>query len=183
MVYVALLRGINVGGKGMVPMARLKTIFERLGLEGVQTYINSGNVIFKSPSSNSSALTKRIETAITKDVGLTVKVLLRDQPQMKQLVAGIPKAWVNDGQTKCDVMFLWDHIDRPAVLKQLPVNREIEDAKYVKGAVLWCIDRKLASKSRMTRIVGSDLYKNLTIRNPNTVRKLYKLMQALDERT
>ena len=74
-------------------------------------------------------------------------------------------------------------VRRSAVLKQLPVNREIEDVKYVKGAVLWCIDRKLASKSRRTRIVGSDLYKNLTIRNPNTVRKLYKLMQALDERT
>jgi uncharacterized protein (DUF1697 family) len=180
MVYVALLRGINVGGKGMVPMARLKAIFEALGLKDVQTYINSGNVIFKSPQSNSSALTKRIEAAIKKDVGLTVRVLLRDLPQMKYLVAGIPRSWVNDGQMKCDVMFLWDEVDRPAVLRDLPVNREIEDVKYVKGAVLWRIDRKLASKSRMTRIVGSDLHKNMTIRNPNTVRKLYELMQALD---
>jgi uncharacterized protein (DUF1697 family) len=108
MVYVALLRGINVGGKGMVPMARLKAIFEALGLKDVQTYINSGNVIFKSPQSNSSALTKRIEAAIKKDVGLTVRVLLRDLPQMKYLVAGIPRSWVNDGQMKCDVMFLAD---------------------------------------------------------------------------
>ncbi|HET9849028.1 MAG TPA: hypothetical protein VFR68_10785 [Candidatus Dormibacteraeota bacterium] len=52
--------------------------------------------------------------------------------------------------------------------------------KYVKGALPWCIDRKLASRSRMTRIVGTGFYKNITIRNPNTVRKLYQLMLALD---
>lgn len=181
MVYVALLRGINVGGKGMLPMPRLKAICQALGLRDVQTYINSGNVIFKSPLSNSSALTKRIEAAIQQDVGLTVPVLLRDLPQMKKLAAEIPTSWVNDAQMKCDVMFLWDDVDRPAVLKELPVNREIEDVKYVKGAVLWRIDRKLAPRSRMTRIVGTNLHKQMTIRNPNTVHKLYELMRTVDE--
>ena len=180
MVYVALLRGINVGGNSIVPMARLKAIFEGLGLERVQTYINSGNVIFTSGSASGPIRTRRIEAAIKKEVGLPVRVLLRDLRQMKQLVAGIPKGWVNDAKTKCDVMFLWDEVDRAAVVKELPVNRDIEDVKYVKGAVLWCIDRELAGRSRMTRVVGTSFYKNITIRNPNTVRKLYQLMQALE---
>lgn len=183
MVYVALLRGINVGGNSLIPMSQLKSIFEQLGFDDVQTYINSGNVIFQSTSSDPSALTKKIEAAIKKATGLPVSVLLKSLGEMKALVTAIPKGWVNDGAMKCDVMFLWSDIDRPSTVKRFPGNPEIEDVKYVKGAVLWRVDREHQSKSRMTKIVGTDLYKKITIRNPNTVRKLYELMEKAASRT
>ncbi|HVH65021.1 MAG TPA: DUF1697 domain-containing protein [Candidatus Acidoferrum sp.] len=182
MVYVALLRGINVGGNSLIPMSRLKAIFEQLPVDSVQTYINSGNVVFRSRSSDSSGLTKKIEAAITNDTGRPVSVLLKNRGEMKALVAAIPKSWVNDGDMKCDVMFLWADVDRPSTVKRFPANSEIEDVKYVKGAVLWRVDREHQSKSRMTKIVGTDLYKKITIRNPNTVRKLYELMAKADSR-
>lgn len=178
MVYVALLRGINVGGNSMIPMSRLKAVFDRLSFDDVQTYINSGNVIFRTTSSDSSALTKKIEAAIKKDTGLPVSVLLKNLAEMKALVAAIPKGWVNDGTMKCDVMFLWADVDRPSTVKLFPANPEIEDVKYVRGAVVWRVDREHQSKSRMTKVVGTDLYKKITIRNPNTVRKLYELMRS-----
>jgi len=65
------------------------------------------------------------------------------------------------------------------VLAQLPTNPAIEEVQYVPGAVLWRVSRANQDKSRMTRIVGTPLYKQMTIRNPNTVRKLLALAETL----
>ena len=174
--YVALLRSVNVGGNNRVEMAKLKRTFERLGFGDVQTFIASGNVIFRSDEVNQALLVKKIESAIEADFRVRIKVLLRDLKSMGKLVKAIPAAWVNDKKMKCDVMFLWKEIDNKKVLKQLPFDPTLEDVKYVPGAVLWRIDRDKASKSRMYRIVGTRLHQQMTVRNPNTVRKLYELM-------
>jgi len=176
MVYAALLRGINVGGKNKIEMKRLKQTFERLGFSGAKTFIASGNVIFNTAVSDAAKLVKKIEAAIAEDFGVEIKVLLRNADSMGKLVKAIPSSWVNDDKQKCDVMFLWDEIDNRNVLKQLPFDLTIEDVKYVPGAVLWRIDRSKAAKSRMFKIVGTKLHKQMTVRNSNTARKLYELM-------
>lgn len=178
MTYVALLRGINVGGSNRVEMAKLKRTFERLGLAEVKTLIASGNVVFRAGEIDHAKLTRKIESAIKADFGMSIKVVLRDQESMRKLVKAIPDAWVNDKEMKCDVMFLWEEIDDKAVLKQLPFDPTLEDVKYVPGAVIWRIDRDKATKSRMFKIVGTKLHQHMTIRNPNTVRKLYELMKG-----
>ncbi len=174
--YVALLRGVNVGGSNKVEMAKLKLTFERLGLADVKTVLASGNVVFRTDEADQVLLVKRIEAAIESDFKMKIKVLLRDLKSMGQLVQAIPSSWVNDQDMKCDVMFLWGEVDNKNVLKQLPFDPDIEDVKYVPGAILWRIDRDQASKSRMFKIVGTELHQHMTVRNPNTVRKLYALM-------
>lgn len=174
--YVALLRGINVGGSNKVEMAKLKQTFERLSFAGVKTFIASGNVIFRAGEQDPARLVKKIESAIKADFGMPIKVLLRDQKSMGRLVKAIPASWVNDKAMKCDVMFLWQEVNNKAVLKQLPFDPALEDVLYVPGAVIWRIDRDKATKSRMFKIVGTKLHQQMTIRNPNTVRKLYALM-------
>ena len=176
MTYAALLRSINVGGNNKVEMAKLKQTFERLGLADVRTLIASGNVIFRTDEQDPSPLVKRIESAIEADFGIKIRVLLRDLKTMGRIVKAIPEPWVNNTEIKCDVMFLWKEIDHKDILKQLPFDSALEEVKYVPGAVLWRIDRAKASKSHMVRIVGTPLYQQMTIRNPNTVRKLYALM-------
>lgn len=176
MKYVALLRGINVGGNRMVPMADLKASFEQLGFADVKTYINTGNVIFATNISNPLKLTKMIEKQILKDFGFDVAVIVRSQDQIQKVVKAIPDSWNNDNEQKCDVMFLWPEIDDKNVLDQLIYNPDMEDLKYVPGAVIWRIDRKNATKSKVIRIVGTKLYKQITIRNCNTVRKINQLM-------
>ncbi len=175
--YAALLRGINVGGSNTVEMAKLKRTFERLGLAAVKTLLASGNVVFRTDEVDEAWLVQRIESAIESDFGIKIKVLLRDLESMRKLVKAIPAAWVNDKEVKCDVMFLWKEVDHKDVLKQLPFDSTLEEVKYVPGAVLWRIDRDKASKSRMFRIVGTELHQHMTVRNPNTVRKIYALMQ------
>lgn len=177
MTYVALLRGINVGGNNKIEMAKLKLVFEALDFSSVKTFIASGNVIFSADSQDSAALCKKIESAITKKFDIDVRVLLRDIKSIGKIVQALPGAWANDADMKCDVMFLWESIDNKSILKELPINPKIEDVKYVPGAVLWRIDRKDATKSRMFKIIGTKLYQEMTVRNCNTVRKLYALMK------
>ena len=180
MTYVALLRGVNVGGNRRIEMAKLKATFERLRFQAVRTYINSGNVIFRSKSRNREALTSKIEAATEEDFGERLAVLLRDLDQMKKLVAKIPAGWVNDQRTRCDVLFLWPEFDRRTVLKEFPINPDIEDVRYLRGAVVWRIDAKNVTRSRRTKIFGSSLYRGLTVRNVNTVRKLAQLMNEAE---
>lgn len=178
MLYVALLRGINVGGKAIIAMAKLKLTFEHMGLERVQTYINSGNVIFSSEQGKET-LTARLEAAIGKEFGTPVKVLLKTHAELTQLVHAIPADWVNGNGLKCDVLFLWPDIDEPDIIERIPYTPGIDDIRYVPGAVLRRVEQAKAGKSRLTRLVGTPLYQRITIRNTNTARKLLGLM---DER-
>lgn len=178
MRFVALLRGINVGGHSSIKMADLKLTFKKLGFGEVQTYINSGNVIFNSGTSSKAKLGEQIEAAITQDFDIDTKVLLRSADEIYKLVQQLPDSWVNDKTMKCDVLFLDDSINSPEILKQLPSNPAIEDVRFIDGTVVWRIDRQNVTKSKMFKLVGTKLYKNMTARNPNTVRKLNQLLSV-----
>lgn len=80
MIYVALLRGINVGGKNKIEMRKLKATFEKAGMSEVTTYINSGNVIFSDSRRKPPRIVSVLEKAIAADFGLQIKVLIRDLP-------------------------------------------------------------------------------------------------------
>lgn len=183
MIYVALLRGINVGGKNKVVMSKLKATFEDAGMKDVTTYINSGNVVFKDNRRKPATIAAAVEKAIERDFGFRIEVLLRDLPSIKRLLNSLPKQWTNDADMRCDVLFLWDRFDRKGIMQELTIKPDIEDVKYVPGALFWRVDRSNARKSSLPRIIGTDLYKGMTIRNANTVRKLGELMQAADARS
>lgn len=180
MVYVALLRGINVGGNSTVPMARLAGLFIDAGFTDVKTFINSGNVIFRAVEHDEALLTRRIEDAIETEFGFKVPVVLRSREQIDALVAAIPKTWTNDAAMRCDVMFLWRKIDSPEVLEKIPHKPAVEDVVYHPGAVVWRVDRDQVRQGAVPKMIGSDTYKQVTIRNVNTTRKLLELMRALD---
>ncbi|MDF2636607.1 MAG: cytoplasmic protein, partial [Pelosinus sp.] len=88
-IYIALLRGINVGGKNMIKMADLKHMFEALGLCRVETYIQSGNIIFESEE-NEETLRVMIENAITKLNGSSIAVILRTATELEQIIQDCP---------------------------------------------------------------------------------------------
>jgi uncharacterized protein (DUF1697 family) len=175
---LALLRGINVGGKNKVEMGRLRSVFEHLGLDEVRTYINTGNVIFNAGTSTDSALEPRLEKAIAAEFGLDLKVLVRGIDSMRLVERALPDDWTNDSDTKTDVMFLWEDVDDPGVLDRLAVQEGVDEVIYVPGAVLWRVDRAQYALSGMDKLVGTKLYKSMTVRNCNTVRKLVDMMNS-----
>lgn len=178
MVYIALLRGINVGGKNKIDMKVLKQTFEKAGMNDVVTYINTGNIIFSCKGKSQSDLSRILEDAILYDFGLQIKVVVRSIDDVRAIINAIPDTWKNDKDMKSDVMFLWDEIDDESILTKLVIKPKVDTVKYIPGAILWSVDKKNVSKSGMLKIIGSKLYKQVTIRNVNTARKIYELMQA-----
>lgn len=178
MIYVALLRGINVGGKNRVEMARLKQAFEAIGCSQVVTYINSGNVIF-SDQRKPAELKVLIEQAIAKEFVLDVPVVLRDQANIANLCAKIPAAWTNDSDQRTDVLFLWDDIDNKSIIEKVVHKPDIERLLYLPGALVWNVDRQHVMRGSTAKLIANVLYKSMTIRNVNTLRKLDALMSGL----
>ena len=159
-------------------MAVLAETFRGLGFDDVRTYLNSGNVIFSAPATAEAKLAAKIERAIETDTGLPVSVLVLDDTAVRSIVEFMPKSWVTDATVRTDVLFLWPDVDEPEVLERLPRNPEVDDVRYTPGAVIWRIDRANANRSREARLVGTPLYKRMTIRNANTARKLHELLSG-----
>ena len=175
MIYVALLRGINVGGNRKVEMARLKETFTAVGCQDVSTYINSGNVLFSADPKPGPSTTK-LEAAIAEEFGFDVPVLLRNLDQIRSVVSAVPTDWVHDSVERTDVWFLWDEYDSPEVVEGLSLKSGVDEVRYVAGAIVWRATGRLTS-SRRGNVAGTPLYKSITIRNINTVRKIHALME------
>jgi uncharacterized protein (DUF1697 family) len=167
---VALLRGINVGGGNKVEMAALRSAFEAAGFTDVVTYLNTGNVVF-----GGTATVPALEAVVADAVGFAVPVLLRSGAELAAVVDAVPPAWVATKDDRCEVLFLGREDDDPGVVHQLVHNPEVEELAYVPGAVLWHLDRRRATKSRLTKVIGTDLYRRMSMRSVGTVRKLTAL--------
>ena len=138
-IWVALLRGINVGGNNIIPMKALAETFTRLGLASVKTYIASGNVLFHSPERNARALEKKLEKAIAKSHDCDVKVVVRTREELASLVDHLPPGWKRpDAKTKrYYVIFLRHSVDSEDVLERLPAKAGVEELVYRPGTLLW----------------------------------------------
>jgi uncharacterized protein (DUF1697 family) len=176
--YVALLRGINVGGNRVVDMKTLKGVFETAGMTSVRTFINSGNVVFSTKLRSRARLTSLLEKAIEKKFGFPVDVLLVSDADLTKIAGAIPEEWTNEGGRKCDVFFLWDDVDRRSILEEIEVDPKIESVRYTPGALIWSIDRANEPASRVPKLVGTATGRRMTVRNCNTTRKLLGLMTS-----
>src|SRR5260370_3013215 len=181
MTYIAFLRGVNVGGKGIVSMAAIKDALVALGLSDVRTYINSGNVIFSTRASDAQQLTARIETALEQHTGMAIKVLVTDHKTLKKVVDAIPRNWVDDKTMRTYVLLLWKELDDRRILDRLPIRPGVDELRYTPGAVVWRVDRENVGRSHMNRIVGTPLYNKITILSANTMRKLNALTTTGDQ--
>ena len=178
MRYVALLRGINVGGRTLVKMADLKACVEDLGLDGVSTYIASGNVLFESDEADAAKLAETIEAAIERRFELPVKVVVLDRNAYERIANAIPEAWIGDGSLRANVAFVRRGTDADEIVRELAPDAEIEEVRAVDGAVLWATRRDAVNRSVMRKLIGGAAYKELTVRNLNTTLKLRELLAA-----
>jgi uncharacterized protein (DUF1697 family) len=181
MIYIALLRGVNVGGNNKINMTKLAQSFVSVGCKEVSTYINSGNIVFISDNEDKNKLSNILEQIILKDFEIEIKVLLIDQTNFDRILAHIPLKWQNDDIQKTDIMYLWDELDKPSIVDDLKVNIDIEDLRYVPGALLYNIKRENVDTSRLNKIAGTRIYKYMTVRNINTVRRIAEIVNSVDD--
>jgi uncharacterized protein (DUF1697 family) len=175
--YVALVRGINVGGRKRVSMPDLRALVASLGAEDVATYVQSGNVIFKSADS-SGKLIEFIEKRIRRDLGLSVTVLLRTRPQLAKVLAGNPFAGGGRELTKLHVTFLADKPDR-ARIRELDPERAEPDEFRVVGQEIYLYCPAGYGRSKLTNAYfEKQLGVVATTRNWKTVTKLAERASA-----
>ncbi len=174
-VFVALLRGVNVGGNNMISMKSLKESFETTGFSNVSTYINSGNVIFQSKEDDARKLERKIEQVLSSEYQLDSKVVVRSLAEMEKLVKVLPQS--GDSDWRYNVIFLRHTIDSEKILAELPVNSDIEQIVYHPGALLWSAQVSELTRTNMAKLSSRKIFQDMTVRNLNTTKKLYELMK------
>ena len=177
--YVALLRGINVGGKNLIKMTDLKACFEAQSFEDVRTYIQSGNVLFSATRIAQAKLTKQIEDTLSKTFNYQSLVVLRSLKQMKDVVENAPKDFGSKPATyRYDVLFLKEPLTAKAAMKSISLKEGVDEAFSAKGVLYFSRLDSKATQSHLNRIASMQVYQNMTLRNWNTTTKLLDLMEA-----
>jgi len=177
--YVALLRGINVGGNNLIKMPALKACLEQDGLRDVATYIASGNVLFSASGPGGESLARRIEGVLGAAFGYQASVVLRTRQQMRAIVEGAPAGFgAQPAKYRYNVLFLKPPLSAAAALKSVPTNPAVDEARAGAGVLYFSNLMAKASQSRLSKLVTMPVYKNMTIRNWNTTTALLRLLDA-----
>ena len=182
-IYLALLRGINVGTKNRIEMDALQSVFEEIGLDSVQTYIQSGNVLFTSDSEE-TALRERIEGAVFKKFGITAPVILRTVAEMHSVIEQLPfsireiaQAQAANGEGESLYVYLMHEQPDPAKIDAL--ERFVgEDRFCAQGRNIYLLLSQSIRNSKLALQIQR-LGTATTARNWNTMLKLYKMMQTM----
>jgi uncharacterized protein (DUF1697 family) len=176
--YVALLRGINVGGHKKVKMELLRESIAALGFEHVKTYIQSGNVVFKGAKHSPAALSKKIEERIVKDFGFPALVITRTQGEIATAIQSNP--FLKEGAAdagRLHLVFLPD-VPAPAVVKELAALTTEPDRSRILGKEIYLyLPNGFAESSFHRSPLERKLLNRATTRNWNTVNKLHQMCQ------
>jgi len=179
--YVALLRGINVGGRNAVPMKELAACLEAGGYQQVRTYIQSGNVLFAADETDPRQIELDLEQRIADRFGFPVPVVVRTAEELQATVDSAPPGFGGPDH-RCDVIFVKHPLPTDEAFAALPTPREGVDQSWIgPGALYFARLTALASKSRLSAIASSPIYRNITIRNWNTTTKLAALLDELSD--
>lgn len=173
--YAALLRAVNLGARNKVSMADLRALFEALGAEDVQTYVQSGNVVFKSPSAEKE-LGTAIERRLIRDLGLDVSVLLRSKAQLAKVVAGNP--FSDAGATSLHVTFLAETPARARVRELDPAPHAPDDFRVAGREIYLNFPNGYGRSKLNNAYFEKRLEVAATTRNWRTVTALAELASA-----
>lgn len=177
MKYVGLLRGINVGGKGIIKMAELKAAVENCGFAHVKTFIQSGNVIFESDEEKTGGIAARIEEYLLKTFKINSQTIVITYDQIKKVVLEVPSDWNQRKDLRCYIAFIREPVKPQEVLKQIRLKEGVDFAKAGEGVVYLTTLLSGLTKSGFAKLVSTKVYKDITIRNYSTVQKLLTLME------
>jgi uncharacterized protein (DUF1697 family) len=175
--YVAFLRGINVGGKNVIKMEVLRGEIERMGFRDVKTFIQSGNVLFQSEMSDPAKIENKIKRGLAAKFNDEVKVVVRSKKDMENTVSHFPDIFDNP-DWKHNVIFLSRAVDSKDILARFELKKDLEQTHYAPGVLFWSARRDTITKSNMLKLSTRPEYKDMTVRNVNTARKILALMNA-----
>jgi uncharacterized protein (DUF1697 family) len=178
--YVALLRGINVGGGNIIKMADLKACLEASRFQSVATYIQSGNVLFETADVDPAKLARRLEKALSEAFHpYQARIVLCSHAKLRQIVRKAPKGFGSQPEKyRYDLIFLKEPLTASEAMKSVTPKPGVDEAFVGPDVLYFSRVTAKAAQSHLVRIVASPIYQALTIRNWNTTTKLLALMDA-----
>lgn len=175
--HVVLIRGINVGGKNPVPMARLRAVLVARGYGAVSTYIQSGNVLLSAPGAHEATVSRAVEGVLAGDFGVDTVVLTLLARTLREAVSDAPEGFGEEpGVYHYDVAFLMPGITGIEALPAFGIREGVDTAWAGPSAVYF---RRLSSqrtRSKLSTVMSSPLYKKMTVRNWRTCTTLVGML-------
>ena len=118
---------------------------------------------------------------LSKEYGLDSKVVVRSLSEMEKLVESLPPSWNGDSDWRYNVIFLRHTIDSEEILADVPAKTDIEEIIYRPGTLLWSAQVTNINRTNLAKLASRKIFREMTVRNLNTTRKLYELMKNLAE--
>jgi len=171
--YIALLRAINVGGH-TVKMDYLKKLFEQMGLEKVETFIASGNVIFETKSKNVESIKKKLETELERFLSYRVATFIRTTNELKEISEYKPfkESDLNDAQNFLYIGFLDNQPDKDSLKKVLALSDKANEFHFHNKELYWLCRKNFSDSGITGKTLEKALGMETTIRNSTTIRKV-----------
>jgi uncharacterized protein (DUF1697 family) len=182
-VYVSMLRGVNVGGSGLIKMEALREAYESIGLAEVRTLLQSGNVLFRSGLTDRERLVKRIMQELDRRFDLQVEVILRTLAEVATIVDRGPVLSPQADKSKLLVMFLSSVPDpaAQAALRKWHKDKELKELLELRGPEIYLYYPDGVGRSKLTgAVIESKLDTAGTARNWNTLLKLVEVGRSLE---
>ena len=178
MKYVALLRGINVGGNSLIKMADIRKADEGCGYTKVATYIASGNVLFESDELNLEKITYTLENCLLNTFDLPVRVVVLSSPQYKKIMSDVPKDWEIREDIRKYMAFIKPPVSAKTIAPEVQLKKGVDFLKVGDGVLYMTTLLSGLTKSGFNKMAGNkQLYKEMTIRNYNTAKKILSLLE------
>lgn len=176
--YVALLRGINVGGKNLVSMSDLAASFSDAGYDDVRTHSQSGNVLFTTSRAGGPRLEKAIETMLEKRFGIPILVVIRSRDELAATIKAAP-ADHGSKKLRSEVIFLKHPLTAEQAMAEVPELREGVDAIAPgPGALYFSRVAARATKTRIQKFLALPIFQQMTMRTWSTTQRLLELLDG-----
>lgn len=174
--YFVLLRGINVGGNNIMKMVELRELLEQNDCEDVKTYIQSGNVVFSHKKTTTSKLEEKLEKLLAKRFDYDATVIVLEKETLKKIIEEAPNTFgKEDEKYKYSVIFLKQPLQSKEVVEKTPVREGVDTVYEGKNAVYFTRLTAQLSKSKMSKLITTDIYPYISIRNWKATTKLFQL--------
>ncbi|MDX2086960.1 MAG: DUF1697 domain-containing protein [Kofleriaceae bacterium] len=176
--YVALLRGINVGGKNIIKMTDLKACFEKQGFTDVGTYIQSGNVVFTAVAKE-AVVEQKIAVVLAKTFAYEAALVVRSLSEMRTIVGKAPEGFGGKAaKYRYNVLFLMPPLTGATVVKLVPCREGVDEVWAGRGVLYHARLEAKATQSYLSKVVAMPIYQRMTIRNWNTTTALLRMMES-----
>lgn len=177
--YIALLRGVNVGGKNKVPMPELKAAFENAGFTAVSTYIHSGNIFFSCAEKEVADLQQQCRQVILDAFGLEIPIAILSVNDLADALNHAPEWWDRGADSKHNAIVVIAPAKACSILEAVgKANPEYEKVAHYGQVIFWSAPVKTFSRTRWSKVVSTSAYSSITIRNANTMKKLLQLSKG-----